>query len=70
MNSSYGKTIQKPFDFDLKFLTKWQKDDKPSKYERFYRKNYHIEVPFENDDYAISLTENLFLSSLILVLMV
>ena len=56
MNSSYGKTIQKPVDFDLKFLSKWRKNEnEPSKYERYWQKNYNkiIEVPFENDDYAI-----------------
>ena len=65
MNSSYGKTIQKPVDFDLKFISKWKKPTKSaassmkegetSKYERYWQKNYNkiIEVPFENDDYAI-----------------
>ena len=56
LNSSYGKTIQKPVDFDLKFVSKWVKPGETiSKYERFYEKNYNkiIEVPYENDDMAI-----------------
>jgi len=55
MNSSYGKTIQKPVDFDIKYLTKWRKGNELSKYESYYTKNYNkvVETLYENDDFAI-----------------
>jgi len=56
MNSSYGKTIQKPIETDLKFVSKWKKsENEPSEYERYIQKNYNkiIEIIEVNDDIAI-----------------
>ncbi|MBR4378322.1 MAG: hypothetical protein IKP50_05545, partial [Bacilli bacterium] len=56
MNSAYGKTIQKPVDFDIKFLSKWKKSPKDmSRYERYWQKNYYkiIEVLYETDEEAM-----------------
>ena len=56
MNSAYGKTIQKPVEYDLKYLSKWKSsDNKPCAYERYWQKNYNkiVEVVCENDDFAI-----------------
>ena len=55
MNSSYGKTIQKPVESELKFVSKWKKSaDEPSEYERYIQKNYNkiIDIIEINDDGA------------------
>lgn len=55
MNSSYGKTIQKPVEDDLKFVSKWRKNDQPSEYERFIQKNYNkiVDIININEDEAV-----------------
>ena len=55
MNSSYGKTIQKPVETELKYVSKWKKsDEEPSEYERYLQKNYNkiIEIIEINDNCA------------------
>lgn len=56
MNSAYGKTIQKPVEFDLKYLSKKTSENEPiSKFERYWVKNYNkiTETVYENDKLAV-----------------
>ena len=60
MNSSYGKTIQKPVETDLKFMSKWKRSEsEPSELEKYIQKNYNkiVEVIHVNADAAIVKTK-------------
>ena len=40
--STYGKTIQKPVDVEIKFLNHWKKsENEPSAFEKYWQKNYN-----------------------------